>query len=260
MKEKNIDKYKYVLLVVVAVLGILFMILNNKDNILNNNLLKENNGEKITEEDKNNIINEATEFIDKNISGLYMYFNKTYIDINEMNNQTKLWISYWLLKDDMNSKTLLDYNSDEILKEMRNIFGSKYNIVFEDIKAYDDYVMYEYNENTKYYKYVGGGSGAEVLLNVRNDYYDFKKVDNKYYITYKPLFYMISEYLDLGELDIVDIKYNKITTFNYSDYDVDVTISGEDYEKVRDNITSMTFIFEKENNKLVLTGVKIGNE
>lgn len=253
--KNNVDKYKYVVLSLVLVLGMVAMIFANKNSFGEKVLLKENTNFKISEEEKVNIINDATSFIDKNISGLYMYFNKSYKDINDLNNQTKLWISYWLLKDDMNSKTMLDYTSDEILAEMRKIFGSNYNITFEDIKAYDDYVMYEYNKTTKYYEYVGGGSGASALLNVRNDFYKFEVVDDKYYITYKPLFYMISEYLDLGEIDIVDIKYKKISKFNFTDYDMDIIVSDEDYQNYKDSISSITYIFEKENDNLVLTGV-----
>ena len=63
-------------------------------------------------------------------------------------------------------------------------------------------------------------------------------------------------FLDLGTIDIVDIKYNKLTTYDFVDYDKEIVISDEEYNKIKDNIANVTYIFERENDNLVLTGIR----
>lgn len=262
MKDSFKNNLKVILCAVVGLLFVLFMFLNkDKINEKNKNLLNKNNsGEvnnKMTDKEKEDVIGDANKFIDTNLSNIYLFFDKSYENINNMDNQDKLWLTYWYLKDDKNLKYLTDYTSDEILSKMQNIFGSKFLINFEDMLSYDsNEVVYKYNKNSKKYEYVGGGTSASSLELVRNEFVNIVKDDNKYLITYKPLFYYVYGFLDLGTIDIVDIKYNKLTTYDFVDYDKEIVISDEEYNKIKDNIANVTYIFERENDNLVLTGIR----
>ena len=155
MKD-NLSKYKYFLLVVVSIITLFFMYLNRvKINEQNKNLLNLNNDNKITEklseDEKNKIINDATIFINENLKNIYYYLSNGYENINDMDNPDKLWMSYWYLKDDKNNKYLTDYTDYEILEKMQFVFGSKLNIIFDDIKDYNGNRVYKFNDsNSKY--------------------------------------------------------------------------------------------------------------
>lgn len=252
------DKFKYVLVAILAILSVFFMYLN-KDKISNSdsniNKVKENKNE-MTETEKGQAITNSNNFIRDNLAYLFTYFDHSYENLNDMDNQDKLWIAYWILKDDYNLKYMTDYTSDEILVEMQKLFGGNFNIVFEDIKDYEGNSMYDYNEKNKKYEYVGGGFGASVLHLVRNDFVSIEKENGKYYITYAPLFYYVDGFMDVGTVSIMDINYNKITTYEIKDYNDEVEVTNEEFNRVKDKITNITYIFENENDQFVLTGMK----
>ena len=262
MKENMNDKYKYVLVALASILFLLFMYLN-KDNIRENNNLLDTGikyEDKLSDIERDKLISEANIFLKNNIKNIYYYFNKSYENINDIDNQTKLWIAYWYLKDDVNSNYIVDYNSDEILEKMQKVFGYEFNINFEDIKDYNDNSIYSYNKNNKKYEYVGGGMGASSLELVRNDFYSFNEKDGRYYLTYTPVFYSISDFLELGDIDIIDINYNKLTTFKFDSYEEVIHLEDDIFEEIKNKITKVTYIFEKEDDNLVLTGFKINTE
>lgn len=263
MKYDKINYIKYGVVSLSLILLMLFMFLNrDKINERNGNLINLDSkvDYKISDDDKETIINDVNSIIEKDLNSFYVYFDKSYENINDMHNQDKLWMAYWYLKDDKNLKYITDYTSDEILNKMQNIFGSKFNLIFEDIKDYNGNSIYVFNKSSNVYKYNGYGSAASSLNLVRNDFVDFEYKDNKYFITYDSLFYYIYGVLDLGKIDIVDIKYNKLTTYDLNSYEDEIMVTDEIYNKIKDDITKITYVFEKENDKLILTGIKLSSK
>ena len=113
MKDSFKNNLKVILCAVVGILFVLFMFLNkDKINEKNKNLLNKNNSSevnnKMTDKEKEDVIGDANKYIENNLYNSYIYFNSGYENLNDMDNQYKLWLVYWYLKND-NSKIFTDY-------------------------------------------------------------------------------------------------------------------------------------------------------
>lgn len=199
------------------------------------------------------IINEANKYLNSRINDkLFHYLDKTYNSLNEIDNQNKLWLAYWITKDDKHGKYITDYTSDEITTILKKLFGSNFSLFFEDIKLGEE-VYYRYNQDTNKYESTGAGSGALLFTPVRMKCIDFKVINNKYYITYKSAYQLTGDGPDniiynADQKQVLELSWEK-DMINDEFY-----LSNENFDKIYNNLTETTFVFEKYNNNLVLTG------
>ena len=196
---------------------------------------------------KVDILNKATNILIQD--RIYYLFNillKT-TKINDLDNQDKLWFMYFYTKDAMEFE---DTTSDKFLEIMKSIFGSTFDIEFENmydgLKEYDE-IMYKYDKTSKTYKYVGSGHGVSVYLLYNIKPVKFEEKNGKYYISYKLLLSNddVGPYNDYADADFKDLYVSKS--------DKCESISKDDFAKIESQLKTVTFVFEQEDDNLVLT-------
>ena len=154
----------------------------------------------------------------------------SYKSINDLSNWTKLWVTYFLLKDDMNGISITSFTLDEILIKLQSIFGDDFVISFEDITD-NGSIIYKFNSSTNKYEYVGGGFGINTAYLYRNNLVSYEEVDGKIIVSYKNIYNTFEEYGE-GILDYYNGKYevipsNIINSSVYDDYLVTQTYTFE---------------------------------
>ena len=232
MKNKRI-----LIILFLIILIILGCILYNKNY---------NRSNKIYTEDL--IIKESEDILNNKISNLYILFNESNKEINDMSNDKKLLLAALYINN------IENYKTNRILKELKSLFGEDFNIDFKDIyKANDsDKIVYKYNLKDKKYVKESNILGLDLIKPLRSELVDFRKVENEYILSYKQMFY--NEFSENGKLNIVNIKGEKLFDVKMSD---NINISSEMFNKYKDKLITVGYIFKIENNKLVLKGYEL---
>lgn len=207
------------------------------------------------DEESMTIIEMANQYLqDRDDDNLFSYLNESYPNLNDMKNEDKLWLTYWIVKDDEQGKYIEDYTSDEITAILKELFGKDFKIKYEDIRM----VAYYYNKAEK--KYVAGGGFTVLLMSpLKMVLTNYEKIQDKYYLTYKTAYYMSKEepYPEIYNVkrEVVDIFEEKeeielyLNKSNLKKY-----LNDERFNKISNKLNETVYIFENQNNNLVLTG------
>ena len=207
------------------------------------------------DEESMTIIEMANQYLQDRVDDyLFSYLDESYPNLNDMKNEDKLWLTYWIVKDDEQGKYIEDYTSDEITAILKELFGKDFKIKYEDIRM----VAYYYNKAEK--KYVAGGGFSALLMSpLKMVLTNYEKIQDKYYLTYKTAYYMSKEepYPEIYNVkrEVVDIFEEKeeielyLNKSNLKKY-----LNDERFNKISNKLNETVYIFENQNNNLVLTG------
>ena len=200
--------------------------------------------------------------------GIYSFLKGYKGSINDIPNQTKLQMVYWTLKNGIDDKDFEKLTSDEILAYFRKIFGSDYNIIFEDIKVLgeDSLIAWKYNKDTKTFEdqLTGRGTDYEFLNIIKSIFVKYNEVDGKYILTFKQLFnYYQSTDNNKNNYVFVNFEGKKLFTKNGDLYEGSVEQTESNINKLikeelpayEDKLVEVDYTFEVENGQLVLKSI-----
>ena len=277
MEEKKVKKlYIIIILLCLVIVGMgVYIICNKKPNNTNNIQPTPTPQKNVEVLPKDTVIAKAEYMLDNafgssiEYSGFYSFLKGYKGTINDFPNQTKLQIVYWMLRDGIGDKDFEQLTSDEILSYFRKLFGSDYNIVFEDIKVlgYDDIIAWKYNKDTKTFEDAGTGreTDYDFVRIIKSKFIKFSEVEEgKYVLTFKQLF-NYDQYHENNKNCFIFTNFEgkKIFTKDCDLYEGTIEHSKDNVEKVvkeefskyEKELTEVDYTFEVENGELVLKGI-----
>lgn len=205
------------------------------------------------------IVKKANTFLNTTINTegrfAYNFLREANGSINDMDNDDKLSFVelYFLGRFDK-------LTSDDILKELKSLFGKDFTIEFKNIKCAlgNDHEDFIYNEKTK--KYTANEDNAhgfdfDLGIVLKSKLIDYKEENSKYLLTYKQLF-------KDGTSDassIVNFKGDMLHDYSeeYGTTSIEEfpKITDSDFAKYEDKLVPVTYTFEMEDGNLVLKSV-----
>lgn len=209
----------------------------------------------------NEITDKANTILNK-ISNVHEFL-LTDTELNDMPNQLKLDMAVFYFKDDKNGKYIDDYTSDEILSELKSIFGKDYSIKFENIEQFfnndkdpsdPENDVYIYNNDTKKYTATENGQSIDSLLvAIKNKLVDYKVLNNdEYLISYKELFYSYDWDNDGNDIAIFYNANGDEIFQKKVDLNSKLTIDNSEFNKYIDKLNTTEYLFKLEDDNLIL--------
>lgn len=276
MEGNNKKLYIIIILLCLVIAGLVIYIINIKKTFNNNNDFNPTpTPQNVEVLPKDTIISKAEYMLDNllgtSVSDSWFYtFVRGYKgSINDIPNQTKLQMVYWMLKDGKDNKEFEDLTSDDILSYFRDLFGSDYNITFEDIKVLDDdsITSWKYNKTTKTFEDSGTGRGSDYdfVRIVKSKFVKYNEVEKgKYVLTFKQLFNSYQESEDNKncyvftnfegkKLFTKDCNLYEESTEQYK-HNIDNVVKNE-LSKYENELIEVDYTFEIENGDLVLKSI-----
>ena len=286
MEEKNNKKlYVIIVLLCLVIVGLCVYIFlgMSKNNTNENNNITPETQKTVETLPKDTVISKAQDFLDgdswlhyfdeeetSNLcleGSIYSLFMGYKGSINDIPNQTKLQMVYWSLAHGLNGKEFEELTSDEILAYFKKLFGSDYNITFEDIKVIgeDNLVAWKYNASTKKYEDAETGRGISSWIRVlKSNLVNYSEPqEGKYVLTFKQLFMYDEETEDGIKYVFTNLENKELFTKGGDLFEGSKELSKQHLEDVIKNdlpkyekdLIEVEYTFEVENNELVLKSI-----